>query len=358
MLSIVQLLSTSICLSLSLFLSPLARAEGLTTDIAGARDPDGLSRFAGSVILGYQSGAQERSVIPAGKWIGAQGKALWASSVAVVGDRTRLVYLAPRGVRPGEVMAHYRGLLEGLGSQALFHCSGFRACGADIAAFYVDKVQGRIPAGSHLLRYVYSGRSVQDPELYSGRLTLDGAERYVLVFAAYQDNYADAEAGDRVAVFVEQVIGKAAPAAEAPRDETKPALPVELPRNQAGPMSAPELAKRISADGRALIDVIRLEGETLAPASRQQLDEIASLLREQPDLALYVVGHSDAGGTLDETLERSRRAAKDLVQRLVRDHRVPAARLTAQGVGCLAPVASNATEEGRARNRRLELVPR
>lgn len=354
---IVRLLSTLVCLSLVLA-APL-RAEGLTTDAAGARDPDGLPRFAGSVILGYQSGAQERSLIPTGRWTGAQqGKAPWASAVEVAGERTRLVYLAPRGVRPAEVMAHYRGLLEGLGSQALFNCSGFHACGADVAAFYADKSQGRMPAGNHLLRYVYSGRSVQDPELYAGRLTLGGAERYVLVFAAYQDNYADAEAGDRVAVFVEQVIGKPAPAAEAPRDEPEPAQPAAAPRDPTGPTSAAELAKRIAEEGRAVVYGIRMEGAKLAPTSRQQVDEIVALLGEQPDLALYVVGHSDDRGTLDETLERSRRAASAVVKLLVRDHRIPVARLTAQGVGCLAPVASNATEEGRARNRRLELVPR
>jgi len=71
---------------------------------------------------------------------------------------------------------------------------------------------------------------------------------------------------------------------------------------------------------------------------------------------LYVVGHTDNTGTYEYNLDLSRRRAAAVVEALTRGHGVAAARLKAVGVGPVAPVASNATEEGRAKNRRVELV--
>jgi len=72
---------------------------------------------------------------------------------------------------------------------------------------------------------------------------------------------------------------------------------------------------------------------------------------------VVIVGHSDNQGTLDANLALSQRRAEAVRDALV-SRGVAAERLDARGVGFLAPVASNATEEGRARNRRVELVLR
>lgn len=80
-------------------------------------------------------------------------------------------------------------------------------------------------------------------------------------------------------------------------------------------------------------------------------------LQGAPETGVYVVGHTDGVGGLDDNMELSRRRAEAVVEALV-GHGIEAARLTALGVGPAAPVASNATEEGRARNRRVELVVR
>jgi OOP family OmpA-OmpF porin len=92
------------------------------------------------------------------------------------------------------------------------------------------------------------------------------------------------------------------------------------------------------------------------PDSRPALDEIAKLLAQNPGLELLVVGHTDMTGSLDANMKLSQARAESVVQALVSQHGVAAARLKGHGVGPLAPVATNDTEEGRAKNRRVELV--
>lgn len=96
-----------------------------------------------------------------------------------------------------------------------------------------------------------------------------------------------------------------------------------------------------------------LKGES-APA----IAEIAKLLAADPALSLYVVGHTDNQGTVDGNLRLSQDRAQAVLQSLVRDHGVATARLEAHGCGLFAPVASNDSDEGRAKNRRVELVKR
>jgi outer membrane protein OmpA-like peptidoglycan-associated protein len=84
--------------------------------------------------------------------------------------------------------------------------------------------------------------------------------------------------------------------------------------------------------------------------------EIGKLLKSDPALKVYVVGHTDNVASLDVNLKLSQARAQSVTQALVSQHGIAAARLTARGVGPLTPVASNDNEEGRARNRRVELV--
>jgi OmpA-OmpF porin, OOP family len=94
----------------------------------------------------------------------------------------------------------------------------------------------------------------------------------------------------------------------------------------------------------------------LKPESEAAVAEIAKLLKADPGLKVYVVGHTDNVANLDLNLKLSQARAEAVVQALVTKHSIAEGRLNGQGAGPLAPVASNATEEGRAKNRRVELV--
>ena len=94
----------------------------------------------------------------------------------------------------------------------------------------------------------------------------------------------------------------------------------------------------------------------LKPESDAAVAEVASLLKADPSLKVYVVGHTDNTASLDVNSRLSQARAEAVVQALVGKHGIAAARLIGRGVGPLAPVASNDAEDGRAKNRRVELV--
>ncbi len=86
------------------------------------------------------------------------------------------------------------------------------------------------------------------------------------------------------------------------------------------------------------------------------MPEIAKYLKNNPGVRLYVVGHTDKTGSYDYNLDLSRRRAASVVKALVNRHGIAPARLKPVGVGPVASVASNSSEKGRAKNRRVELV--
>jgi OOP family OmpA-OmpF porin len=91
----------------------------------------------------------------------------------------------------------------------------------------------------------------------------------------------------------------------------------------------------------------------IKPESAQPVGEIAKLLKADPGLKLYVVGHTDMVGSVEANLKLSQDRAEAVLQALVRNHGIAAARLRSFGNGPFAPVASNDSEEGKAKNRRV-----
>lgn len=118
------------------------------------------------------------------------------------------------------------------------------------------------------------------------------------------------------------------------------------------------LAKGLQADGHMAVEGIYFDTgkSTLKPESDRAIGEIAKLLQGDPALKVFVVGHTDGVGTVESNLKLSQDRAQAVLQALVAQHGIAAAWLRAYGCGPFAPVATNVTEEGRARNRRVELV--
>lgn len=94
----------------------------------------------------------------------------------------------------------------------------------------------------------------------------------------------------------------------------------------------------------------------LKPESDAAVAEVAKLLKADTALKVYVVGHTDNVASLDLNMKLSQARAEAVVQALVMQHGISASRLIGRGAGPLAPVTSNDTDEGRAKNRRVELV--
>jgi outer membrane protein OmpA-like peptidoglycan-associated protein len=123
-------------------------------------------------------------------------------------------------------------------------------------------------------------------------------------------------------------------------------------------VSADELGKGLAAEGKiALYGVYFDTGKAeLKPESKTQLDEMGKLLNQNKLLKVVIVGHTDNQGSMDANAALSQKRAEAVVAALSGGYKIDAKRLLARGVASLAPVASNGSEAGRARNRRVELV--
>lgn len=129
------------------------------------------------------------------------------------------------------------------------------------------------------------------------------------------------------------------------------------------------MTQQLSANADAFADGLRTSGHiavdgilfdtgktTLKPESEQAIAEVAKLLKGDAGLKIYVVGHTDNAGALAGNMQLSQGRAQSVVEALTKTHGIAAARLKAFGAGPYSPVASNDSEEGRAKNRRVELV--
>ncbi len=94
----------------------------------------------------------------------------------------------------------------------------------------------------------------------------------------------------------------------------------------------------------------------LTEASFASLSALAAWLNATPATRVVLVGHTDTEGTLERNIALSRRRAEAVVSRIVERYGVDIDQVSAQGVGFLAPRATNATSEGRTNNRRVEVV--
>jgi outer membrane protein OmpA-like peptidoglycan-associated protein len=93
----------------------------------------------------------------------------------------------------------------------------------------------------------------------------------------------------------------------------------------------------------------------IKPESQPAIQEVVKMLQASPAVKVWVVGHTDNVGTADANVALSNARAASVVKALAAGG-IDARRLTPHGDGPFAPVAANTTDEGRARNRRVELV--
>lgn len=123
-------------------------------------------------------------------------------------------------------------------------------------------------------------------------------------------------------------------------------------------ITADAMAAAIDKDGFIALDIHFATGKAdILPESNPLIDEIVSLLKQQPNLRIGVEGHTDNTGTpaANKTLSAAR--AKAVASAIVAAG-LPARRVDAVGFGQERPIADNRTEDGRAKNRRVEIVKR
>ncbi len=117
------------------------------------------------------------------------------------------------------------------------------------------------------------------------------------------------------------------------------------------------MRNELAESGRTVVPGIYFDtgSATIKPESEPALAELVKLLNGSPALKVYVVGHTDSVGNLESNLKLSSDRAASVVKALTA-RGIAASRLKSAGVGPYTPVASNDSDAGKAKNRRVELV--
>lgn len=159
--------------------------------------------------------------------------------------------------------------------------------------------------------------------------------------------------------FVQVTRVTAADVPDAPVQETIDLEEEERPRGVVTPAETDRsIGPALEGQGSAVLeDLVFASGAAaLAEGDYASLSALAAWLAANPDATIALVGHTDASGSLAANIALSERRAEAVAQVLIETYGADRARISAEGVGFLAPRATNQTDEGRQKNRRVEAV--
>ena len=143
-----------------------------------------------------------------------------------------------------------------------------------------------------------------------------------------------------------------AAAQAASADANRRAQDAELALQRAGAVRETERGKVITLQGNVLFKTGQSD---LLPGAKESLNQVAAVLINQPDRQLTIEGYTDSRGSSAMNARLSERRAQSVRDYLVTQG-VNSSQLVAQGKGAESPIADNSTAEGRAMNRRVEIV--
>jgi outer membrane protein OmpA-like peptidoglycan-associated protein len=299
-------------------------------DIAGGKDHPLVGRYTGSEIAFYKASSfDEAALLQAPLDLRALTEAGDRSSRAgkewlkLEGEVTKIRYTAPIKRSALEVIRNYEGALKSKGFQTLYTCAADCLTGKQREPYLLGEEfdpDNRNPP-------IYSDK----PRYLLARLSRPEGAVYAAILAA--------EFREQTTVLVQVV-------------ETK-----DMETGKIVVLSAKEMDDEIGKAGTVNIYTIffDFDRDSIKPESKPTLDEIAKMFGKN-DLKLKIVGHTDNQGSQDYNLDLSRRRAASVVQALTSGYGISGSRLSSDGAGFSRPVASNDNDDGRARNRRVELI--
>lgn len=288
-----------------------------------------VGRFENAEIIDYKKTDFDDYVLLTKK---VAGRAEWGDASktqygkTLEGTLTRITYESPKAHTSLEVMRAYEEALQVNGFETLFECDNAGCGGRD---FNHAVVPYDLSFSEHYKDQRYIAAHKSRPKKGDVHVAIYTVKAYSI----------GGERKDRVYTQVDVIEQK-------PR-ETKVIV-----------VKADEMADKIEAEGKVALYGIYFDTDSAAVKadSKPTLDEIGKLMQNNADLKLLVVGHTDNQGGFDYNIDLSQRRAVSVTEALVNNYGISNDRLKPWGVGYTAPVATNSTEEGRAKNRRVELV--
>ena len=343
----IRALSACALLALGAILSPqTSRADVPTADVQGGSDHPVLRRFSGSVLVGFAQQDWEQRSFPDASGV-ARSSDSFANPQTLEGKVTRLFYLAPLDKGPLEVFRNYQQALQGAGLKTVWRCEG-KEQGCTKAYFALNKnerlrgiswAKGDLPnmtSSSGGRWALASSITADEGRMLVGQLTQGGRTLHLLLYTSLAQNALT----HRTATYIEIVEPRAMPTGQVTVD-------------------AEAIGQGLKAEGKiALYGLFFDTGKSeIKPDSQAQLAEMAQVLKADPKLRVFIVGHTDNVGSFEANMALSLARAQAVVAALGKSpYGIEPGRLSAKGAANIAPLASNADEDGRARNRRVELV--
>jgi outer membrane protein OmpA-like peptidoglycan-associated protein len=304
-------------------------------DVSDSKDPAGMKRYEGSEIIGYRAPKFDEYLLPLGKPTSMSSPLAYEKSKQIEGLVSYYTYLAPAGRTPTEVFRNYKQEFQRLGIQTLYEKSAGQPgwFGPTFNNIAEDCDLQQILAYDEAEERLLVGKNKDTNPTY-----------YVVFVTAYRDGVIP----ERLQSKVKKGLALAQIVVLTPQEMEKKMTFV----------NADDMKQALHDSGKVALYGVYFDTDKDVVKSESQptLDEIAKLLKSEPSLRLHVVGHTDNQGKPEYNLELSRRRAANVVRELTTKMGVSASRLDSFGCGLYSPVAPNGTEDGRAKNRRVELV--
>ena len=306
----------------------------LGADLPGSKDPAGMKRYEGSEIIGYRQARFDEYLLPLGRQV-TYTPLVFQKSQKLEGLVSRYTYLAPRGRTPAEMMQNYKLEFTRLGLETMYEKGATDQgwFGPTFSNISNEDDLGQILCCNESQERVLVGRSKDAQPTY-----------YEIFVTSYKDG-----------IIPPRLVKDVA------KDRTMAEIIVIAPQNLEQKMvfvNADEMKRSITDTGKVALYGLYFDTDkdTMRADSAPTMEEIAKLMTANPQIKLRVVGHTDDQGTAAYNLDLSKRRAASVARQLVSKYGMTASRLDSFGAGLYAPVTSNQNEDGRAKNRRVELV--
>lgn len=302
-----------------------------TTDIEGGKDYSTISRFEGSVIEFYKVTKWGSYKLP----LSDKGAIDWKEPKIIEGKVIRTQYTISSDNNSEFVLHNYK---------AAFNKSGFvilkRMTGAELnidnrsyhwwdkyyesGGYYKGINNGKFGMG--IIPHMYKNHSFIVAKGHSNNKDI-----YAIIYITEDKN-------DKYTLITQDVI--------------------EIDAVETGLVTAKSLDEGITTKGHIILDGVYFDTgkSTIKPESAEALKNIAEYLNTHPEKKFLIVGNTDNVGDFNANLKLSKDRAEAVMNELVSKYSVKTEQLKTYGLGSASPIVSNSTDEGKAKNRRVEIV--
>jgi len=301
-----------------------------TSDIENSKDYPLVSRFKGAVIEFYQETKWGTYKLP----VSEKGLIDWDKPKSLEGKVIRIQYTTSTENNSEFVLQNYKTAFTKAGFTILIAIANEQLGVSDRPHTWGDKYYetGGYYNGLNNIKF---GMGIKLPiwknnhSFIAAKGNREGKDIYVIVYTVVDDKY----------TLITQDI-------------------IEFEAVTTGMVTATEISKDIDSKGHIALYNIYFETGMfdIKPESAPSLSSIAEYLNSNPAKKFFIVGHTDNAGDFNANMTLSENRAKAVMNELISKYSVKSDQIRSFGIASLSPVTSNSTEDGKSKNRRVEIV--